>query len=211
MKKLNPLCIYEREKLWVRESEREWKTRSKRDTEADGVTEHPEKKWQIISELLSISNVVINQSSVKKRKKTHQHGVQWYEVQSTHPLSLNHGYLYSKALKSPLIVSRDQFTKISMLLLLESRATMLSCLWWLGHPQRSESRENPQSLPKDAPQASYRHQTSLTTCGLSFSDNERDPSMFQCTESASKRPLKWVKPILFNSDYTLKVSLACGG
>ncbi|KAI5621282.1 hypothetical protein C0J50_19217 [Silurus asotus] len=55
---------------------------------------------------------------------------------------------------------------------------------------RSESRENPWSLPKDTPQPSYRHKTSLTTCGLSFSDNERGPSMFQSTESASEKAFK---------------------
>lgn len=124
-------------RIWKREREREreWKARSKRDTEADGVTEHPERKWEIISELLSIFQHSHRPIFCKKNgEKTHQHGVQWYEVQSTHPLSLNHGYLYSKALKSPLIVSRDQFSKISMLLLLESWGTMLSCLWRLGHP-----------------------------------------------------------------------------
>ncbi|KAF5903887.1 Uncharacterized protein DAT39_006402, partial [Clarias magur] len=76
---------------------------------------------------------------------------------------------------------------------------------------RSESRENPHLLPKDTPQASYRHQTLLTTCGLSSSDNERDPSMFQSTESASKRPLNQLAVIASTAQGLQSAKLAEGG
>ncbi|KAK2850178.1 hypothetical protein Q7C36_008961 [Tachysurus vachellii] len=84
---------------------------------------------------------------------------------------------------------------------------------WLGLSFLLEVRvrENPQSLPKDTPQASYRHQTPLTTCGLSSSDNERDPSMFQSTESASKRPLNQLAVIARTAQGLKSAKLAEGG